>query len=184
MNLKMVKATFAGLIILISGFANATLIGQSIYGCTDSTYNSGSASVDTALCDSVSTSFETSALVQDSAAEFFLSDDRVVDFSADTISLIFTNVGSPSPDLFVFTNLWDALPSIEVIGLELISSNILDVTTAFNANSIGLLVNSPRAGNTTVTFRILTNTTIPEPSTLAIFALGIMGLASRRFKKQ
>jgi hypothetical protein len=27
-------------------------------------------------------------------------------------------------------------------------------------------------------------TSVPEPSTLAIFALGIMGLASRRFKKQ
>jgi hypothetical protein len=27
-------------------------------------------------------------------------------------------------------------------------------------------------------------TTVPEPSTLAIFALGMMGLASRRFKKQ
>jgi len=29
-----------------------------------------------------------------------------------------------------------------------------------------------------------TSLTVPEPSTLAIFALGIMGLASRRFKKQ
>ena len=27
-------------------------------------------------------------------------------------------------------------------------------------------------------------TSVPEPSTLAIFALGIMGLAARRFKKQ
>jgi hypothetical protein len=32
-----------------------------------------------------------------------------------------------------------------------------------------------------VSFR---STSVPEPSTLAIFALGIMGLASRRFKKQ
>jgi hypothetical protein len=28
------------------------------------------------------------------------------------------------------------------------------------------------------------NSEVPEPSTLAIFALGIIGLASRRFKKQ
>jgi hypothetical protein len=28
------------------------------------------------------------------------------------------------------------------------------------------------------------NVSVPEPTTLAIFALGIMGLASRRFKKQ
>jgi len=30
----------------------------------------------------------------------------------------------------------------------------------------------------------LTTSTVPEPSTLAIFALGMMGLASRRFKKR
>jgi len=30
----------------------------------------------------------------------------------------------------------------------------------------------------------VTTTEVPEPSTLAIFALGVMGLASRRFKKQ
>jgi len=32
--------------------------------------------------------------------------------------------------------------------------------------------------------RAASSTSVPEPSTLAIFALGIMGLASRRFKKQ
>tara|TARA_B110000503_G_scaffold56880_1_gene91053 strand:+ start:723 stop:1196 length:474 start_codon:yes stop_codon:yes gene_type:complete len=31
---------------------------------------------------------------------------------------------------------------------------------------------------------IRSSTSVPEPSTLAIFALGLMGLASRRFKKQ
>lgn len=38
---------------------------------------------------------------------------------------------------------------------------------------------SPRTWNGTLHY-----TEVPEPSTLAIFALGIMGLASRRFKKQ
>ena len=31
---------------------------------------------------------------------------------------------------------------------------------------------------------LVKNVSVPEPSTLAIFALGLMGLASRRFKKQ
>jgi hypothetical protein len=31
---------------------------------------------------------------------------------------------------------------------------------------------------------LIKNTDVPEPSTLAIFALGVIGLASRRFKKQ
>ncbi len=35
-----------------------------------------------------------------------------------------------------------------------------------------------------VAFRTTDSTSVPEPSTLAIFALGIMGLALRRFKKQ
>ena len=33
-------------------------------------------------------------------------------------------------------------------------------------------------------FRLTSQTQVPEPSTLAIFALGMIGLASRRFKKQ
>jgi hypothetical protein len=41
--------------------------------------------------------------------------------------------------------------------------------------------NSPKFMRTVAT---TTLTSVPEPSTLAIFALGIMGLASRRFKKQ
>ncbi len=184
MNVKMLNAAIAGLVLSISGYANAGLIGQSIYGCTNSVYSTGNVSVDSGLCNSGAVSFETISVIQDGPSEFFLGNDRVVDFTADTISLTFTNVGSASPDLFIFTNLWDAFPLIEVTGLQLISSNSLNVITTFNANSIGLLANSPRAGNETVTFRILTNeTSIPEPSTLVIFALGIMGLAARRFKK-
>jgi len=45
-------------------------------------------------------------------------------------------------------------------------------------------------GYSCITFSGLSNTPcpavveVPEPSTLAIFALGVMGLALRRFKKQ
>ncbi|MFT4940346.1 MAG: hypothetical protein ACI88A_003398 [Paraglaciecola sp.] len=39
---------------------------------------------------------------------------------------------------------------------------------------------APRTWNGTIYYDI---TSVPEPSTLAIFALGLMGLASRRFKK-
>jgi hypothetical protein len=46
---------------------------------------------------------------------------------------------------------------------------------------------SPRTWNGTVRYDVLTSepaTSVPEPSTIAIFALGIMGLASRRFMKK
>jgi hypothetical protein len=50
------------------------------------------------------------------------------------------------------------------------------------------LTNAPRYdGLTDVQISYVANwgaTEVPEPSTLAIFALGLMGLASRRFKKQ
>ena len=39
-------------------------------------------------------------------------------------------------------------------------------------------------GNGFVSFVLLDVTDVPEPSTFAIFALGMIGLASRRFKKQ
>lgn len=53
--------------------------------------------------------------------------------------------------------------------------NIINEDTS---NSASFTVNSLE------TFTVAGATSVPEPSTLAIFALSIMGLASRRFKKQ
>ena len=65
-------------------------------------------------------------------------------------------------------------------------------TTTFSANYLSTITGGVALyssnGNVTAAIDRTTfqenATSVPEPSTLAIFALGIMGLASRRFKKQ
>jgi hypothetical protein len=52
--------------------------------------------------------------------------------------------------------------------------NIVDASTSYATFQVNALE----------TFTFSSATDVPEPSTLAIFALGIIGLASRRFKKQ
>lgn len=53
------------------------------------------------------------------------------------------------------------------------------------ANTFTALADAPNcAPGDHCTIAIVQSVSVPEPSTLAIFALGIMGLASRRFKKQ
>jgi len=47
-----------------------------------------------------------------------------------------------------------------------------------------LYVNNVDTGLSTTSWIITQTSEVPEPSTLAIFALGMIGLASRRFKKQ
>lgn len=55
-------------------------------------------------------------------------------------------------------------------------------------NSLSQIATNANSGSAqAMTFGVSvsnSSTSVPEPSTLAIFALGIMGLASRRFKKQ
>ncbi|ASP48542.1 PEP-CTERM sorting domain-containing protein [Cognaticolwellia beringensis] len=51
-------------------------------------------------------------------------------------------------------------------------------------DEIQVASNSGSALIDNIQFNNSSSTAVPEPSTLAIFALGIMGLAARRFKKQ
>jgi hypothetical protein len=59
---------------------------------------------------------------------------------------------------------------------------------SYNIGANQISHSSSRVGHGMLTISFddtqLNNTEVPEPSTLAIFALGMMGIASRRFKKQ
>lgn len=162
--------------------ASAGLIGATIDGCTDSAYT-GSVTTDTAACNSVNVGLTSpSAIVVDPGAEFFLgSTSRQVDFADNTVTVRYLSYsGSPSADLFIFTG----LPGT-ISGLTLLTSNDLNVTTAFTGTSIGLLVNAPECCSDFTaesTFRIdyRTVSEVPEPGTFAAAGLGLALVWLRR----
>ncbi len=64
------------------------------------------------------------------------------------------------------------------------TDNPYTVRRYFSGNSVGDMSNSNLSDGRRAVGNMQINTVnVPEPSTLAIFALGLMGLASRRFKK-
>ncbi|MFQ3195042.1 MAG: hypothetical protein ACI9N3_001876 [Colwellia sp.] len=155
MNYKFLKAAIVGLVLSVSSFASAGLI------TVDWEFNGGS--------------FDGTFSGADNNSDGILTFDELSDFSPRTS---FTNVN--------LSNLVDVGDFNLSTGQWL--SNAISWTNQpdnawFTWNNRGNSVNSLWAS---VTVNSVTGTSqpVPEPSTLAIFALGMIGLASRRFKKQ
>jgi len=180
MNLKMLKAAFAGLVLSVSTFANAGLISFEYDGTWSSYFSGdfGSTYVATLVFDNGGSTVENqsfgladfvSANVTSGSYDFTM-------FSADisSWSVNFNSNGSgqltggwfdasKNDHSWHFDPNWpDANFSYDVLDAGFGSAGYFQS----NISNVGQLQS------------------VPEPSTLAIFALGIMGLASRRFKKQ
>jgi hypothetical protein len=197
MNMKMLKAAVAGLVLFVSGFANAGLIVDPVAngsGC----------------CGSGERGY------------YFETPE---DFQLNSLWLNTSSGLSTSYNIEIL--LFDAIPSgsnYSTVAAYTNVNGILDVEFDFGAGDIFGLIAwdnnlSETPYSTDVTKSIFTSPiqlnrmykqslgqggniyvesgsnigaigfsyssiSVPEPSTLAIFALGIMGLASRRFKKQ
>ncbi|MDX2369087.1 MAG: choice-of-anchor L domain-containing protein [Colwellia sp.] len=72
---------------------------------------------------------------------------------------------------------------------DVFTASVLGLSAGTHTISMGIADGGDGVWDSTVfiqasSFTDNVTVTVPEPSTLAIFALGIMGLASRRFKKQ
>jgi hypothetical protein len=69
------------------------------------------------------------------------------------------------------------------IKIDIDGTNIFDVAGSFNSGKFGFY-NYSQSQVRYTGFTEEVSQSVPEPSTLAILALGLMGLASRRFKKR
>ncbi|WP_259364994.1 MULTISPECIES: PEP-CTERM sorting domain-containing protein [unclassified Colwellia] len=98
---------------------------------------------------------------------------------------------------FTISDVMDIAPATGVVGIQWIYVRIFgsgadamfrglsggDAYCEDDYHCIGGGFSSVRLEYQYETFATTTQTNVPEPSTLAIFALGMMGLVSRRFKK-
>lgn len=193
MNIKMLKAALTGLVLSISGFANAGIIalesdsrlsGASIinietnFGCytrIGNIYNGSGFSIQsTSLTEYCNyTNFGQNGLGNNSQDPFIITFDN-------TISAFGFELGAVNNSMVLF-KLFDS------IGAHLESFSIANTGTA--PNFFGGFGSGIKRIEVTVDYSILdgirfvNSMSVPEPSTFAIFVLGIFGLASRKFKR-
>ncbi len=174
----MYKMFFSVLALLMSFSAQAALLGSSVSVCADSAYNSGSVTANPAVCASGSVQpTPTSAIITEPGVEFSMTNSgtRTLDFTNDTLTISYDNVGSSSPDLFVF-EFDDAVST-----MTLISLNLLNITTMIDGKFLGVLVSAPSV-DSSVTFQFGT-TEVPVPAALWLFVSGLLGLTAVRRRK-
>jgi len=202
MKYKFLQAAVTGLMLTVCNMANAGLIIGSGWD-DDNNIETGSFSVSNGLSAWTSTDL---FLIQ--------HDPGVISGQEDDFAVLFNNFGHLSTGLNSLSTtggasnigtLWSIGTGADIMNVSFLGNYVVDLFTdeLFNAtgegyltygtNSVLLSFVSEATNNgisasilTTYTVKELTNPNIsvPEPSTLAILALGIMGLASRRFKKQ
>ncbi len=224
MNLKVLKAAAAGLIISVSSFANAAIIPFGIQDdidittvtndwgwslCHQETYGTSGTTIDN-LFDDCSGNYVmlasglTSSSTLDLAAAALLTDvttytARDETHLANGAEWYFNggSLGFAPQGASILQN------SADVNATGLFGGTAIDSTSDFRLSwhTSGGYGNAPtqldggwRSGSNTnlnsaqnwnrYVFSINTAAEVPEPSTLAVLALGLMGIASRRFKKQ
>ena len=200
----MLKATFAGLILSVSGFANAGLITHEGNDWTESLtppFGTLTTSVDDFFID-----YGVDYTFGNSEGVFSDPPNALCGINASGVCDLLTAVDGQIVDLgttnqsftsFISVTAGNAAQGTLLLEIFDISMNLLD--TVVNGSSGTSSFSLDRGGVFDIAFfRVSGNDTwgltavsiespmseVPEPSTLAIFALGIMGLASRRFKKE
>jgi hypothetical protein len=195
MNIKMLKAAFASLALFVSGFANAGLIfGDFRTESNLPEYRTGSALVYQNIGQSIAPGYELDN------SDFLENPDNWgggvvwLDYDVNTGILLLDSQDnmdfqtfSASISNITFDIAGEYIDGISMLTNNLVTSNLAP-TLSFTNDSIQVFYSDYLDFNFTggsATFQITTSVKqVSEPSTLVIFALGIMGLASRRFKKQ
>jgi len=190
MNIKMLKAALAGLILSVSSFANAGLItfdDVTPNSFQDTTFN------DFTLYEGSVGDWSTNYGIH----EAYSGTQNMVNHNGNGFGLLTYNLGT-FDFISAFFHQDNRVPSRAVTSLfgldengnTIYSTNITTTNDwtkhSFSWTGITSLkwtASSANIGIDDFEYSVA-DASVPEPSTLAIFALGIMGLASRRFKKQ
>ncbi|MCJ8318427.1 MAG: PEP-CTERM sorting domain-containing protein [Colwellia sp.] len=211
MNKKFLKASLVGLVLSISGFTNATLIDFEDNAIASGTWTTQGDIVSSGFIFDSSTNHTHLANNSGTFSAFNDSTWYGIDNDSGTNML---SMSTQDESLFSLNSFdiaeFFGIPSgvvVNVIGnyfgggsvsLQVTLDQIADGSGALNdfqtvsfdnswAN-LSSVTFSATAGNDDRWFaldNIVVNAeSVPEPSTLAIFALGMIGLASRRFNKQ
>jgi hypothetical protein len=185
MNVKMLKAVVAGLVLSVSGFANAGLI------FSDNTNITTSGQSDIASFSSIGFEYYTNIIFSvDARGDFGENQSNEdIEFLIDGV-----NFGQYTWDTFGVTSSTGSSNISSIDKLISFSFNISALQWANFISDDSVQVtwnNGSGVGDWSNDYIGYVNyeingvaSQVPEPTTLAIFALGIMGLASRRFKKQ
>jgi len=172
-------------LLVVPNLANASLIGDTIFGCA-SNPGVGCLSPGTFNWFTTGTSSGDTAIVTDPGVEFFGpnydSFNFVADFTGDTVTIsyelkIYTAVAAQA---FLFTGLEWRNATGTITGLIELPEGELPISgTDFTTSSIKIAVSQTElalAGVKSTTFKILTDTVVPEPATLLLMVLGLAGL--------
>jgi hypothetical protein len=204
MNIKMLKAAVAGLVLSVSGFATAGLITVSeiTNQTTDGQLFNFSLNISDYFAGSSST---LEVIIQ---GDFDGGAGSSEDVSVSMEGVLFGNFGFDSTQAYNVVNYTLGVNNFNTYKFNLqflldagttaslLLDNVLNVAIDFDdgvntdcgwSNTDNCITNSGASPFAAINYTYsnsVPTTNVPEPTSLAIFALGIMGLASRRFKKQ
>jgi len=190
MNVKRLKAALVCLALSMSGFANAGLIFTDVsYTSSSITFTvEGDLSGYTTPVSNSSFGIEYYGDIWSGGNTFTANSWSASIFNSFSISHegntgVFPGLNGGQPYTWSFYNgdLTGAVVSNKTITLTL-GGNVLN--TSAQSPKFDFIWGWAADDDKQVTVLHSYTTQVPEPSTLAIFALGIVGLASRRFKKQ
>ena len=188
MNIKMLKATVAALVLSVSCFANAGLIVD-LYGDVDGGYSffGGEGITDVSISGSQfwTQSFVLDGTVQSASIEighaqlgYFMPADWGLYLDGTFVNILTDMDVCDGAGSGTGGCAWEGSYTVDILNLSNLST-LQDGVANFEIRA-----NSSDGWSLDYAKLSIETASVPEPSTLAIFALGIMGLASRRFKKQ